>query len=63
MDDSVFTTPLTVKVRVDNDWTSASAIQSGEVIPTNLITYNGNKYALVDAVPDRGEVILTRTFI
>jgi hypothetical protein len=60
MDDSVFTIPLTVKIRINNNWNAVIAIQSGEVIPTSFVEHNGNKYILVKAVPDRGEIILTK---
>jgi hypothetical protein len=58
MNDTLFDYPLTVKVRVDNSWDSCLATQNGRSIATSLVTYAGNKYALVQAVPDRGEVQL-----
>jgi len=63
MDDSVFTIPLTVKIRINNNWNAVTAIQSGEIIPISFVEYNGNKYILVKAVPDRGEIILTKRTI
>lgn len=59
MKDVVFDLPLTVKIRVNNDWKSAIALQNGVVRKATLISHEGNKYLLVKAVPDRGQVEIT----
>ena len=59
MQDDAYDFPLTVKIRVDNTWVNAKAVQNGNTIDAKIITYNGNKFALVKAVPDRGQVTLT----
>ena len=56
---SAFYSPLTVKFRIDNSWTSISATQNGTPIDTEIKTNSGKKYALVKAVPDAGQVTLT----
>lgn len=56
---SAFYLPLTVKIRIDNSWVNASAIQNGVSVDSEIITNGGNKYALVKAVPDAGQVTLT----
>ncbi len=58
MQDAIYDMPLTVKIRVPNNWISAKATQNGKTIAHKIITYNFNKYALVKAVPDRGKVVL-----
>ncbi|HAK96411.1 MAG TPA: hypothetical protein DCM87_15825, partial [Planctomycetes bacterium] len=60
MMDSVFVYPLTVKVCLAGDWDAISATQGGNPIEASLILHQGCKYALVKAVPDRGEVVLER---
>jgi len=57
-DDSLFYFPLTVKFRVDAGWSTVAATQAGSSVPAELVEYGGNKYALVQAVPDQGEVSL-----
>ncbi|MFY0713502.1 T9SS type A sorting domain-containing protein [Seonamhaeicola sp. NFXS20] len=57
--DTAFYFPLTVKIRIDNSWVSVSAVQNGGAVEAEIITHNGNKYALVKAVPDAGQVTLT----
>ena len=59
MHDGLFNVPLTVKFRVDG-WGGASAVQNGQTVPARLTNYNGNTYALVDAVPDQGAVTLSK---
>lgn len=56
MSDTLFDYPLTVKVRVDNRWNSCFARQNGRPIEATIVIHEGNKYALVKAVPDRGMV-------
>ena len=58
LDDALFDFPLTVKLRVDAGWGTVAATQAGVSVPAELVEYGGNKYALVQAVPDRGEVAL-----
>lgn len=50
--------PLTVKVRVPNEWTRLEAIQADKAVGAELIEHPGNKYALVQAVPDKGETVM-----
>ena len=57
--DAVFNFPLSVKIKVNNSWASVSAIQNGNSVEAKIITNNGEKYALVKAVPDLGQVTVT----
>jgi hypothetical protein len=59
MNDDLFYSPLTVKIRVENDWAVALATQNGTNLETKLIDFAGGKYLLVNAVPDKGEVFVT----
>lgn len=61
MSDDMYFYPLTVKIKVANNWASAIATQNGTILNTKLITAGGNKYLLVNAVPDRGEVAVVGT--
>lgn len=57
--DALFDYPLTIKVRLPAAWSSASAVQNGQTVPCTTVDHNGDLFALVKAVPDRGEVTLT----
>ena len=52
MDDTLFDFPLTVKVRLPDGWQS---VKGGR-----FLSHEGRPYALVDIVPDRGSITLTR---
>jgi len=58
MDPAVFNYPLTVKVRLFDAWKGAKATQGGEAVPTQFLVHEGAPYALVKAVPDKGQVVL-----
>ena len=59
MDDTYFTYPLTVKVRLPDGWKTLAAMQGGKATRGELIQHEGAAYALVDVVPDAGVVTLT----
>lgn len=59
MRDVVFDYPLTIKVRLPN-WEKISAFQGGELIPAKIVKHEGNHFALVQAIPDKGEIILKK---
>jgi len=61
MNDSVYTYPLTLKIRVNNDWTNATVIQNSIQSPAKLVIGpDNNHYLLVKAVPDKGQVVVTK---
>ncbi len=58
MDDQVYNFPLTVKVRLPDDWQGAIAGQNQKQIDCKVIIHEEAKFALVQAVPDLGTVFL-----
>ena len=58
MHDDFFDFPLSVKVRIPNSWEKVSVSQDGQEIESYVVERNGNKYALVNAIPDRGEIVM-----
>ncbi|XHR30498.1 MAG: polysaccharide deacetylase family protein [Chthoniobacteraceae bacterium] len=58
MDDKLFDFPLTLKVRLHPSWKSAEASQSARPIECKIVERNGANYALVQAVPDHGPIVL-----
>ncbi len=56
--DEIYDFPLTVKVRLANNWTSFSTTQNGKDIESKIIVYNQNNYVLVKVIPDGGQVVL-----
>jgi|GEM_PF-950789 len=59
MDDTMFDYPLSVKVRIPDDWENVHATQGGELLDLAEKTIDGKKYVMVETIPDRGEVLLT----
>lgn len=59
MDDTLFDAPLTVKVRVEPSWKQLTAKQGESSVEAVRIDHEGAAYALMQVVPDRGEVVLT----
>lgn len=60
MRDDIFQYPLTLKVRLPDSWTTVKATQDGKPVDAVLVTHAGKPYALVQAVPDQGEITLSR---
>ncbi len=59
MEPTIYDYPLTVKVRLPDAWKSTTAKQKDAAVPVEIIDHEGAKFALVKAVPDRGQVVLT----
>jgi hypothetical protein len=59
MDPANFDYPLTVKVRLPDSWKTVKAAQGGNPIAAQLIQHEGAAYALIKAIPDQGEIVLT----
>lgn len=57
--DDWYDMPLTIKVRLPDTWENVTAQQRDQSINSRLITFENHRYALVDAVPDRGQIVLT----
>ena len=58
-DDPRFDFPLTVKVRLDPHWKTIVATQAAKPVEAKIVEHEGDTYALVQAVPGRGEVTLS----
>ena len=59
MMDAVFGFPLTVKVRLPDNWQTVAATQDGKPVEAKLVQHDGKPYALIQAVPDRGAITVT----
>lgn len=60
MYDTWYDYPLTIKVNI-NGWTDFTVTQNGLPIGYKVVTNGSNKYVFLDAVPDKGTVVLTNT--
>lgn len=60
MSDKYFDFPLSVKIKVDDTWQYAAAYQNGVWRKAEVISNSEGTFLMVDAVPDKGEVIVTK---
>jgi len=58
--DSVFDEPVTLRRPLPDGWVSAAASQNGRPVETEIVETGGVRYVRFDAVPDRGEVVITK---
>ncbi len=58
MDDSKFDFPLTIKTRLPAGWAEVEATQNKISIPVRTVDHLGVNYALVDAVPNQGPIVV-----
>ena len=58
MDDAVYAEPLTLKIRLPAAWTNLVATQAGTIVRASAVEHDGATYALVNAVPDAGAIVL-----
>lgn len=58
MYDKYFDAPLTLKVRLPYSWKSVKAKQNNADIPAVFVEHEGLPYALIDGVPDRGNIVI-----
>ena len=59
MYDAWYDSPLTIKVRLPQNWPNIQATQAGNPINVKVVEHEKAMYALVDAIPDRGLIALT----
>jgi hypothetical protein len=71
LEDYMFDHAITIKVDIPDDWTSVTVMQGDKVIDlVSNFEYSDNMtlanctikdgYLLVDAVPDRGDIVITK---
>lgn len=62
LDNQVFDFPLTFKVNIPDSWNGVNVHQNGMVKTSSVFTENGKKYSYVNITPDKGEIILAKSF-
>ena len=59
MYDEWYDFPLSVKVNI-NGWNSLSVKQNNQDIPFKIVSYGTNKYAIIQAIPNKGIITLSK---
>lgn len=57
--DSVYKYPLTIRRPLPDGWTEAKVTQGDTPVENSIVTVNGNKMVMFNAVPDGGDIILS----
>ncbi len=58
LDNEIYNQPVTLRRPLPEGWEFARGFQNGEEIHTSLIEINTEKYILLNAIPDKGELVL-----
>ena len=63
MNDTYFDYPLSIKIRIDDNWQGISSTQNRKLVESKIVTNNGNNFAIVKAIPDRGQVTISKNHV
>jgi oligosaccharide reducing-end xylanase len=58
--DSIFNYPLTVRRPLPDGWTTASVSQKDKAVDDSIITVDSKKYVMFKAVPDGGDIVISK---
>lgn len=59
MDDTLFNEPLTIKLRVDPQWTQITAKQQDRDLKVTRVAREDGAFVLIPAVPDKGSIVVS----
>lgn len=60
LDDSIYNIPLTIRRQLPDNWKNISVRQGGFLLESKVNTENNKRYVVFEAVPDKGEIILSK---
>jgi hypothetical protein len=61
LDNAIYNYPVTIRRPLPNGWQAAMISQNGQVLTVSYVMVNSVKYIMFDAVPDGGDVVLSKT--
>jgi hypothetical protein len=61
LDNSIFNVPITLRRTLPNRWNSAKVVQNRVPVESKIVQVDNVKYVQFDAVPDGGDVIITKS--
>ena len=59
--DSIFNYPLSIRRPLPDGWTTAVVTQKGKPVEDSIVTVSSKKYVMFKAVPDSGDVLISKT--
>lgn len=60
LDNSIYNFPLTIRRQLPDNWENSSVRQGGILLESKITTESNKRYVVFDAIPDKGEVILSK---
>ena len=61
LENSVYNYPVTIRRALPKTWKSAAVMQNGQKVKTEILKKGALNYITFDAVPDSGEIIISKT--
>ena len=61
LDDDSYDVPVSLRRPLPQEWVSAAATQNGQPVNAWVMTEEGVQYIVFDAVPDQGDVVLSKS--
>lgn len=58
--DSVFNYPLSIRRPLPDGWDTAVVSQNGKPVEDSIVTVNSKKYVMFKAIPDSGDVLISK---
>jgi hypothetical protein len=60
LDDAIYNLPVTLRRPLPTGWSAANVAQDSRTVAAMLVTVNSQAYLMFDAVPDAGDVVLSK---
>ncbi len=61
LDDSIYNYPITLRRPLPANWPAAAVSQNNQPVSVQLVSVNSTNYIMFNVVPDRGNVIISKT--
>jgi hypothetical protein len=61
LDDEIYNYPITVRRTLPTGWPSATVTQDGQDVAYRTVTVDAVKYIMFDAIPNGGDVVITKS--
>ena len=61
LDNTIYNYPVTIRRPLPENWQAAKATQKDKAVNSSIVQVDSSKYIMFDAVPDAGDVVLSKT--
>ena len=60
LDDTIYDVPVSIRRILPSNWKDARVYDNKELIPSEIIMVEAERYLVFDAIPDRGQIYLSK---